>query len=237
MSDYLNSLVSRTLRLGPVVQPRLPSLFEPVAAGSASEPATEVSETSAPQETAPPPATLTYTPVQVNIEAQPLNESAAAVVEFRSMPVPLVPGPTMPPPVLSLSNPEDTRKAVRDESTESTPASENRSDPAPPRLKPAVHIRSSSKDREQIQPSLTTPPPPAILTYPAPPAPLSPGRRVNTQAAVEAEAPEPVVITIGRVDVRAVFPSQPQPAPRSNRASSQAMSLDDYLKQRSEGRR
>jgi hypothetical protein len=65
---------------------------------------------------------------------------------------------------------------------------------------------------------------------------LSKSRNLNTQANDVAEAPETVVVTIGRVDVRAIFPA-PQPVPRANRPQSQALSLDEYLKQRSEGRR
>lgn len=49
--------------------------------------------------------------------------------------------------------------------------------------------------------------------------------------------PEPaptIKITIGRVDVRAVM--QPQPAPRPTPERRPALSLDEYLKQRSEGK-
>lgn len=51
----------------------------------------------------------------------------------------------------------------------------------------------------------------------------------------EPETPQTISVTIGRVDVRAVFP-QPQ-APRVRRAHPAPMSLDEYLKQRSEGRK
>jgi hypothetical protein len=49
------------------------------------------------------------------------------------------------------------------------------------------------------------------------------------------EAPPTISVTIGRVDVRAVFP-QPQ-AQRPRRAHPAPMSLDEYLKQQSEGRK
>jgi len=52
----------------------------------------------------------------------------------------------------------------------------------------------------------------------------------------EAVEPQTISVTIGRIDVRAVFP-QP-PAPRGSRTEkAAAMSLDEYLKQRSGGRR
>jgi hypothetical protein len=61
-------------------------------------------------------------------------------------------------------------------------------------------------------------------------------RNVNAQAAEAPEAPESVVVTIGRIDVRAIF-APPQAVRRANRTQPQPMSLDEYLKQRSEGRR
>src|SRR5215510_5279782 len=99
MSDYLNSLVSRTLGLTPVVQPRLASFFEPVSAGPANEPAMEVSEARTPRETFAPPVQVTTelpdTPVQsreANVESRRPIESTAP----NSVPGPLVTAPTMP---------------------------------------------------------------------------------------------------------------------------------------------
>jgi hypothetical protein len=44
-------------------------------------------------------------------------------------------------------------------------------------------------------------------------------------------------VTIGRIDVRAVFPpAAAAPAP-ARKTPAGALSLDDYLKQRSEGKR
>jgi hypothetical protein len=51
-----------------------------------------------------------------------------------------------------------------------------------------------------------------------------------------AEGAETITVTIGRVDVRAVFSTPP--SPRVSRTQPRApMSLDEYLKQRSGGRR
>jgi hypothetical protein len=58
----------------------------------------------------------------------------------------------------------------------------------------------------------------------------------NASTAFPAPEVEPTIsITIGRVDVRAVFP-QPQ-AQRTRRVHPAPMSLDEYLKRRNEGRR
>jgi hypothetical protein len=240
MSDYLNSLVSRTLRLGPVVQPRLASFFEPVSPGPANAPAMEVSETRSPRETfAPPTAERPDRPMQnheANVESRSANEPAGVVLQSRPLFAPLLPAPSMPPPVLPINDTEGIREVfdLPPHAAEAdSPAIEKRDNATPSRIKPEVRIVSAASDRDQSQ-SLTAPASSPIVTYAAPPVPSSPVGRVNTQA--PAEPPETVVVTIGRVDVRAVF-APPQPAPRSNRVQQQAMSLDEYLKQRSEGRR
>ena len=65
--------------------------------------------------------------------------------------------------------------------------------------------------------------------------PLTPLRRAFAEPAIAGEVLPTISVTIGRVDVRAVF-AQPQ-ANRSDRPKkSAAMSLDDYLKQQTGGR-
>jgi hypothetical protein len=63
-----------------------------------------------------------------------------------------------------------------------------------------------------------------------------PQRRGRPQAAT-AEAPQVVRITIGRIDVRAEAPSPPPARAATRKSESRGLSLDDYLKQRAEGRR
>jgi hypothetical protein len=63
-----------------------------------------------------------------------------------------------------------------------------------------------------------------------------PQRRFQPQAAA-AEAPQVVRITIGRIDVRAEAPSPPPARAASRKQENRGLSLDDYLKQRAEGRR
>lgn len=61
----------------------------------------------------------------------------------------------------------------------------------------------------------------------------------NKNASIAFPAPEvepTISITIGRVDVRAVFP-QPQPQPAARRVHPAPMSLNEYLKRRNEGRK
>jgi hypothetical protein len=59
--------------------------------------------------------------------------------------------------------------------------------------------------------------------------------RRDQASMVERDAPV-IRVTIGRIDVRAQFPA-PAPAPAARHARPAAISLDEYLKQRSEGKR
>ena len=229
MSDYLNTLVARTLRLGPVVQPRLASFFEPVSPGPATQPAPDVFEThSRPSQPVAERSELTREKKEPNVESSVTNEPARVVLPSQQMRATVLPPPLMPPSVLPSNN---TREVLNEELprlSADTKANETHSTPTPSRIKPDVRIVSTATDRGQIQPRSPA--------YAAPPSPLSSARNAGIQASTSEEAPETVVVTIGRVDVRAIFPT-PAAAPRPHRVQQQAMSLDEYLKQRSEGRR
>lgn len=100
-----------------------------------------------------------------------------------------------------------------------------------------VQLRNSS-DREPVEN--------ATMIRPAPPSPPNTGLIETTSAArpqqlvkrwsAEPASPETISVTIGRVDVRAIFSQQPAARPARSRDAA-VNSLDDYLKQRSEGRR
>jgi len=250
MSDYLNSLVSRTLGLAPVVQPRPASLFEPVAAGPVTEAAFAVAETHGTQEIASRSERMAaeLTDTRLQTEQTSANEPPHAVRQSQTMPINVpvaVPVPTqvMPPSPFSM-NAIETPGEIRDQKLSSRPAetdsimsaSETRHQPTPSLIRPEVRIVSSATDREPVQPSLTTPPLTPVLSNSTRPDSLSRTRGINAQAGDAAAAPETVVVTIGRVDVRAIF-APPQAAPRANRTQPQPLSLDEYLKQRSEGHR
>jgi hypothetical protein len=241
MSDYLNSLVARTLRLGPVVQPRPTSLFEPAASGPSHEPvAFEAVETRSPQEIAAPTqrvvAELPDMPVQAP-EHFSVNEPPHAVIAPQTMPASLLPAPVTQP--FRVDARESTREVREEEmprrsvdSDPTTPASEIRHNPTPSVIKPEVRITPPATEGAPVPPLITPPPLAPVFTSES----VSRAREVSAQAAEPAEAPETVVVTIGRVDVRAIF-APPQAAPRASRTQPQPLSLDDYLKQRSEGRR
>lgn len=239
MSDYLNSLVTRTLRLGPVVQPRPASLFEPVAAAPVNEAAFAVSETRAAPDS-PSPEQLTFQPAKAPSHQNEVGAASEPSQAIHQHPiVRALPTQPLRPALFSMSEKESTRTVGGEnlpppaaESEATTPAPQTRRDS--PVIKPEVRIFSPETDRDPVQPSLTTPSLAPVSS--ARPEPAS--RNLNTvpQTPLSAETPDTVIVTIGRVDVRAIFPPA-QTAPRAARTQPQAMSLDEYLKQRSEGRR
>jgi hypothetical protein len=93
----------------------------------------------------------------------------------------------------------------------------------PPRSEPAAAP-------QPLRPSI-----PAIIVRQPNTLPVIPARRVHNETAAAVESPATISVTIGRVDVRAIFPQPPGPRASHGREHS-AMSLDDYLK-RNEGRR
>jgi hypothetical protein len=61
--------------------------------------------------------------------------------------------------------------------------------------------------------------------------------RSHPQAVAAAETPPIVRVTIGRIDVRAEVTSPPPARAAARKPENHGLSLDDYLKQRAEGRR
>jgi hypothetical protein len=242
MSDYLNSLVTRTLRLAPVVQPRPASLFEPLASGPVSETAFEVAATPAAPEAVRSPLSVTAELSAQSQQTEPRVRSdlRESVIQPATVPTPMLPVQVVPPSPFSVT-PTDVRHEVS--APESAPSfadtgstSTRNTRPTPSLIKPEVRIVSATNDREPTPPISEARSVSPVLPYAARPDSSSRTRSLNAQAAGQVETPETVVVTIGRVDVRAIF-APPKPAPRAARTEPQALSLDEYLKQRSEGRR
>lgn len=101
-------------------------------------------------------------------------------------------------------------------------------------------LRSSRENAGQEIPAIQ----PQVVKAVSPPSkkdslvPPVPARPVITQApAVVAPAAPEITVTIGRVDVRAVVSATAQTGRRAGARSLSPTSLDQYLKERSEGRR
>ena len=241
MSNYLNSLVGRALRLGPVVQPRPTSLFEPVVAGPSTEPSfSEVAETTRSRQQFPDPS-LRVTPEPSDLPIQKRENIARSEVtntsiQPRQTPATVVPAPELPPSLFSLHAMENLPAARDKEPLPRVVDDDRTSESTPLLIKPEVRVVPTTTDHEQSEPSLRTPSTAAIPAQVAPPSRFSQSRSLNAQPSAPGDAVETVVVTIGRVDVRAIFPA-PQAARRATRTQPQPLSLDEYLKQRNEGRR
>jgi hypothetical protein len=69
------------------------------------------------------------------------------------------------------------------------------------------------------------------------PSAIAPHALIADRREVASSAPPIVRVTIGRIEVRAELPSPKDRTPAAPRPKNSAISLDDYLKKRTEGRR
>lgn len=240
MSNFLNNLVARTLALTPVVQPRITSRFEPVQVTTPAEPAEQSVEVKT-----PPPSQLTTNifeshttqPAPVVITPpvdyqQVINTVRNTYVESHEV---------VQNPVIEKVR-EQTHTETRIHTEKSTDSRleirENRL------IEPARGIEQNPPNPRLNKPEpapvaketpVPSPPPigPRVITRIEPAPPVKPPR-FEVPPVIQPEPTETINVTIGRVDVRAVFSAQ---APKPPVRPSSASSLDDYLKQRSEGRR
>jgi hypothetical protein len=247
MSDFLGNLVTRSLAPAAQISPRLPSLFEPpqasgIQAGVApwQEGESSEGEQDGARPAAAPPAAPRLRGRPQSAVSVPrdgsLPDDVTAPPPYRGRQIPpaaplsvetvaaeLAPEPSsLPGPVQSLSEPRADRGGA--------------AEPAKP-----VPVEPAMPGRETLPPE--TPPPAAQalptregativarprtrLAQPAEPVPAE-----GKQPVSGPESPPTIRVTIGRVEVRAVMPPAPEPAPPPRHAPR--LSLDDYLKQRS----
>ncbi len=283
MSDYLNTIVARTLGLAPVVQPRLSSLFEPrsfaaVNAGlpsfegdaasvdqSPRNPASEVSVRTLISEDDKQQGALTGKRKRRGIDRAVSNEDkgeaqeqpldtiirrspvtpAAPLINLRMEPLPLgsEPGPDSPRRLRAQTHDEQKADSVSFAEGEAINLENSPRRGLRPRHKDAGHFDQSralgtnpSERAEPDHPHTTNKFRGAIPVLQPNSLPVIPLRRAFAEQALDREVPPTISVTIGRVDVRAVF--APAPAARVSRAKQpSAMSLDDYLKKKNEGHR
>ena len=233
MSDYLNSIVLRSLNLATVVQPRVPQLFEeaPAPRPDTPQPAIISNATGVrdelPQVSATPPSQQNAAHSTVVLEAaktageiQPPPQPSFAVPSFNPAPqvsepaslVPSVSPDTSQPPAIPAAN-------VRTQ----TPAEAEH----------AVSTIRPTRDTHEEQQHLLLSAARATANSAPIQSQLSPAFAPNITAAPQSM---PIRISIGRVDVRAIMPAAPAKATAATRAKP-ALSLENYLKQREEGKR
>jgi hypothetical protein len=236
MSNFLNNLVARTLNLAPVVQPRINSRFEPVP---------PVPDQTVEVETPAPERHETTTKILETrvIEPKPVVEREQPHIDVQNVINTIRNTYVDKHEVVQVPVIEKVREHVQTETrihTEKNTDSrleirENRI------LEPAREIEK--KDLPNPRLDLAEPAPvtrevpvaipiaPRVITRTEPAPPV---QRFEIPPPPQPEPTETINVTIGRVDVRAVFSSQ---TPKTPARTASVNSLDDYLKQRSEGRR
>jgi hypothetical protein len=242
MSNFLNNLVARTLNLAPVVQPRITSRFEPPQMTTTAEPPEQVVEVKTPPQpqvtnifeshiTEPAPVVITP-PVDYQQVINTVRNTYVESHEVVQNPIiEKVHERTHTETRIHTEKSTDSRLEIRENRILEPPPREVEKNPSNPRLnkpEPAPVAKEAP---------VSTPPQPIVprVVTRIEPAPVAKAPRFEVPPVIQPEPTETINVTIGRVDVRAVFSAQAPSAPRTRAAS--VNSLDDYLKQRSEGRR
>ena len=255
MANFLNRLAARAVGIAHVAQPVVPAMFSPDSALERSGPPLE-----AVVERLPNPTESRVSSLSAK-EAIPPKQGAIS----RSSTVPPYEADESESPSLSSYESRSSHHESWPLAERRTPATEHEaSSPAPhplPHAQPAEHmeyvpnqvspalIPAQGEWSRRYQSSTTTP---VALEIPHgrrqhPSAafslgPLAPSNRRTLssrrdQTSTSAQEAPVVRVTIGRVDVHAHFPP-PAPSPAATRqVRPPALSLEQYLKERSEGKR
>jgi hypothetical protein len=261
MSDFLKNLASRSLNLMPLVQPRLASRFEPLpfTGGFASTSPFEVqaAEDEADDDgqamAAQSPA---RTPTARVIESPPVASSSQLPDGLREEKdgiagqadhVPSQTSSSRQPHVPILAQPVKTeRQPVSSPSTEASQADlaqtaaggTDKPQTNRPEARNAFESDSESRLESRIRRALAeqlngreAQEPPRVFPLAESPLAAQAERRETPESA-------PIIrVTIGRIDVRAINAPAPQEARRAAPRPAPQLSLEDYLRQRSGGRR
>jgi len=221
VSHYFGSLVDRALGIGPQVEPRLPSLYEAKPRGdSGSSAPQEFSSFSAAAEpsvsSTPPTASAARGDLsqQNSRDASRVSESSQPWTAPRDFPRESRAGEAATKPFSEQSSRPTAESHPDDPSLTSSVA---------PKARPQAAPDSDSHSRGTIRPIVRNP--------------ISPSdpfaRETQSARPPEVTADRPVVrVTIGRVEVRAVFakPATPPPAPVAQLAPK--LPLEEYLRRR-----
>ena len=234
MNGFLSNLVARSFTDAPVIQPRLPSLFETAGNEFLVEPQSPTSTIAAPETVAP-----------ANGSAPPLVSKPSLILELVTLKS--IPDVSDAPAEESLRKPEAPGHAFNTRAEESVPQSDAPSAQNAPVIahstRPSVqandvrkleletrkviipvesfrHGTEDPSEKKRATEALSKPPPMQV-------------RRSKDFSTVEqrTETSAPTIrVTIGRVEVRAIHP--PAPAPKPARPAAPKLSLDEYLRGR-----
>jgi hypothetical protein len=216
MSDFLSSLIARSYTDAPVIQPRVPSLFETTPDEFLDEPQPSTPAIGA-RETITPTSAPALVPkssaIQETATTKPIaNVSAARAEERRSKPKepPDQNAPAIAEPPQLRAHPVRVKKLELE--TKKLEVERNE-------LTVPVHsVRDGSK-RPQSEVFSERPP--------------VQSRRRKDFLPIQQRSPNasPIIhVTIGRVEVRAIHPAAPQSTPA--KPAPPRISLEDYLRKR-----
>jgi hypothetical protein len=239
MANFLNRLAARAIGSASVAKPVISTIFSPSSIWEGSGPPAEVAEESIISPTEQSAATRSASANVLPKEQEISSAKAAPLFESASLPAyeerPLRRESTPAPNTGKLARQHSvTQPLVYPSHTQPPESGIHVTDHVSPSMVPAKS-HSSSHEGNTTEPLVAWIP--ARRQQPA----LSANRTASPSRPYHAASPAhaaPVVrVTIGRIDVRAQF-SSPPPAPAATRsARPAALSLDEYLKQRSEGKR
>jgi hypothetical protein len=247
MSDYLSRLVSRTLNVARMVQPRVPNRFEP------SMPLDDVEIISTPSvERAP----VTVERRIIERSDRDSTREMSTVVKTEEPGQPLTPEGGQAAASIDRSVPADgdgdLAEKTPQRAQQARPIVVVRPRPAPaiastPDSAPAARV-SSLAGQQAAVPPLESPTPLTpklegsrpVATRVDEPANRGPVMAMPRQTAVpvrEAPAQPSITVHIGRIEVRAVTPPPPSPKRPTPLPPVPTLALKDYLKGRRERRR
>ncbi len=248
MSDYLNNIVSRSLSVADVVQPRVPHLFEQTAAAipvdvapaptgeNAVETMIVAGEVQPSTYTPPPPS-----PVNPEVATPFFEQFRPAPVQHAPLATPMLQEPSSP--IIEVTSRNADPEAVNESAMHARSVPER----APVTQQPRTVNHNDDRIAGAMLPSRVGPvtqSEPSVAVHRS--DPVSPNTRNSSiSQAVPAARPQqnlveqqlpPIKINIGRVDVRAIMPAAAPVVSHSARPKP-ALSLESYLKQREEGKR
>jgi hypothetical protein len=219
MSGFLSHLIARSFTDAPVIQPRVPSLFETAADEFLGEAQSGIPPKVVPETTAPssvPQSVSRSSPIG---EIAKTNSPANASDRRETGPLPK-PGERVTedaPMIAHAPRPKSQTVEVKTGKLETNKATV-----------PADSFGDARKDADRKT---------SLSQAFSESRPVHLERRKDVSPAEQrSSAPAPIIrVTIGRVEVRAIH--APAPAPKPAKAAPSKLSLEDYLQRREKGSR
>ena len=240
MSDFLDRLAARAIGSGPMLAPRLPSLFESLQRASVT-PAVDTGEAASRQREAAPAVTVTPTatparapqaPVTALAAGPPVAPTAVGPVTVPRLPhvAASAPGSLARPAPIAAPTPSPAIECAVGPPTQTRTEAVFAPLPAPPRQ---TRIAAQSMQTMRSPPTNGALLPASTPVFGAAAAPARSSHAAMRNSAAQADpahaSGEPVVhVSIGRLEIRAA----PSATPVRRRDGPQPSSLDDYLRQR-----